>query len=333
MAARTRKRKRRHPATKAPKAKPATTPKPRERVRVAKPTPQKKAKAKAKTKTKVGKVGGSRPVKRRAPAAPSKPAPFPKRKPAAAIKPRRPAPPPVRKLSRNPEAVRSRRRRLEAKSAALGIAAAKAAKKAEQLARAKAARKKKKQLGRPLTDEERAASWLERIREHCAEVFSCALAITYPGGGHADLRDSHDQHLASQKRSHLWLAVGHYSSPDSDISYALLAEALMRVRDDLFLETRVGPDRLTQIRIVFHDPDSKRTESDSVVSKIGGYEYVISDMIGELTGSDVDNPDADSLAARYENTVVPQFYVFFSSEMVRFQKVAFGPKTQEVKLR
>ena len=272
------------------------------------------------------KVGRSRPVKRRAPAAPSKPAPFPKRKPAA-VKPRRPA------LSRNPEAVRSRKRRLEAKSIADGLAIAALAKKNERLARAKAARKKKQQLGRPLTDEERAASWLERIREHCAAVFSCALAITYPGGGHADLRDSNDQHLASQKRSHLWLAVGHYSSPDSDISYALLAEALMRVRDDLFLETRVGPDRLTQIRIVFHDPDSKRTESDSVVSKIGGYEYVISDMIGELTGSDVDNPDADSLAARYENTVVPQFYVFFSSEMVRFQKVSFGPKTQEVRLR
>jgi hypothetical protein len=129
-----------------------------------------------------------------------------------------------------------------------------------------------------------------------------------------------------------WLIVGRFD-PQEPIGYQTLAHALRVVYDDIPLEAAIGPQRLSQIRIVFADATSDRSEGDSVVSKIGAYEYILSDMIEELVGSDWEAPDEDSLAGRYKETSVPAFYLFFSSQSTSYKDVSPGGKTIGIKVR
>jgi len=145
-----------------------------------------------------------------------------------------------------------------------------------------------------------------------ADAFDVDLSITEAGGGHADLTGA----KAAQERRTPWLIVGRFD-PRQELDYATLAHGLYAVKNDLLIEAAVHPQRLSQIRVVFHDPNSKRGESDSVLSKIGPWEFVISDLVGELVGESWESPTEDSLAARYDQTTVPMFYVFFAAEIVK----------------
>jgi hypothetical protein len=113
-----------------------------------------------------------------------------------------------------------------------------------------------------------------------------------------------------------WLAVGRYD-PQEPIGYADLAHALNLVRVDLTLEAAIHPQRLSQIRVVYADPEAIRGEGDSIVSKIGAWEFIIAELVREIGG--VDDEDEEALARRYQATKIPMFYIYFSSEIVRFK--------------
>lgn len=270
-----------------------------------------------------------------------------------------PKPKPPHRLSASPEAKRARARRRElarllavqAKldeqrrlhrnalararyAEAKAIADAAEAQRQERLVqaaqkRAQAKAAKRAGIKRPPPDERQLAiGWLEAIRARVAHVFACSLDITEAGGGHAEL-EGKDAQLASGTP---WLVVGRFD-PQEAIDYQTLAHALREVADDVLLEAQIHPQRLSQIRVVFSDPDAKRGEGDSVVSKIGAWEFILGDLIGELVGSDMESPDEDSLAGRYDETTVPQFYIFFSSTVTRYVSAAPWAKTQTVRIK
>ncbi len=113
-----------------------------------------------------------------------------------------------------------------------------------------------------------------------------------------------------------WLIVGRYDAQEP-IGYLELADALSRVRDDLGLEIAINPTRLSQIRVVYHDPHGHHYEGDSIVSKTGAWEFIVSDLIGELVGTGAE--DEDALAVRYAETSVPRFYIYFSASLVDYK--------------
>lgn len=107
-----------------------------------------------------------------------------------------------------------------------------------------------------------------------------------------------------------WLVVGRFDFVRGELHYAGLFQILSAWRDDLILEARIHPQRLSQIRIIYSDPASKRGEGDSIVSSIGAWEIVISELAHET-----DPSDEDSLSSRYKHTVVRSLYVYFSGRL------------------
>ncbi len=163
-------------------------------------------------------------------------------------------------------------------------------------------------------------------------MFAVSLDITYPGGGAANLVEDQGPDAAALASSALWLVVGRFDPHDA-VGYQDLARGLVRVADDFLLEADINPDRLSQIRIVFADMHSTRGEGDSVVSRIGAWTFTIADIITELVGSDIDNPDEDSLAGRYRESTIPKFYIYFSTETQVYTSAAPWARTATVSLR
>ncbi len=253
-------------------------------------------------------------------------------KPAPRARAKRPAPPAnkrprlkrARVLSREPEAVRSRTRRAEAKLAELAAkdrknaqarkrradaravaeaAALEAARKREGQ-RAKRQRKKKPPSipGRTTLDE--AIAWLEYMRNEAAHLYPISLEVTNAEPG----------------AKTPWLVVGRFDLIDA-VSYSELGEIFQLWADDLALEVMIHPERLSQIRIVYTDPNDPRGSSDSIVSSIGAWQYVVADLVGDLIG--VGEDDEDSLAVRYANTKIGTFFVYFAPDLVTYNVV--GP--------
>lgn len=277
-----------------------------------KPTGGGTSRGRTRTRDSQAKVSPKKParVKPRVPA--------PKARAAVVKKPKPKLPP----LSKHPEAARSRRRR--------GLARER--ERVEELKREEQNRKRRerrKARKTPPDEVTLARGWLEMIRERIAQIFAVSMTVTYAAGGSADLTDPDAIELASNS---LWLIVGRYDC-DETVNYQILARALQHVADDLFIEAAVHPDRLSQLRIVFIDPASGRHASDMVLSKIGAWAFVLGDIVGELVGADFETPTEGSLAAKYQATTVPTFYIFFSREMVRHTTAAPFMKTQEIKLR
>jgi len=280
-----------------------------------------------KQKARQSKVSGKKPraVKRRPPAPAAKPKP-PTAKPT---KPKKLAP-----RSQHPEAIRSRKRRALEREARR---AAEEKRKRRALERKQQARKRKKPTKRKRERRERrerderelAADWLEMIRLRIAEVFPVELTITYPGGGAAR---PEDRDRESDAGPNPWMTVGRFD-PGEGIDYQALAIALSLVESDLVIEAAVNPARLSQIRIMFDDPNSKRGEGGDVLSHIGAWTFVLGDAIGDLVGADAQDPTEGSLAARYSETMVPTFYIFFARTLVEHRTAWPGVRTQEVKLR
>lgn len=266
-----------------------------------------KAKAKAKPAAKV------KPAK---PAA--KPAPAPKKRAPAN---KRPTLPKARVYSRTSEAIRSRARRAEAKQAELDARERKNAQArkrradaralAEAEAQRKAAqrkpRKPRKGKGAPPTRaDERglAIDWLEYMRNTAASLHPISLDVV-------------DAELGATTP---WLVVGRFDLLEP-LGYQAIAEIFQLWADDLILEAMVNPQRLSQIRIVYVDPKDPRGASDSIVSSVGAWEFVISDLIGDLIGSGDD--DEDALAVRYAATAVGTFFVYFAPTLIGYNVV--GP--------
>ncbi len=199
-----------------------------------------------------------------------------------------------RRPSRSAAAVRARRRRREERGIRDQLIAERAERR--ELDRERAREKK---LGLPPDERRLAIGWLSQIRNVIAGVFPCSLDFTSPEAGARTP----------------WIIVGKYE-PQVPIGYQDLAQALVSVASDLGLETDINPQRLSQIRIVYSDPRARRGEGDSIVSKIGAWEYIIADLVSEIVGSGPD--DEDSLAVRYQETSVPKFYVYFSSTIVDY---------------
>lgn len=203
-----------------------------------------------------------------------------------------------RKLS--PAAVeRARRRRLDRRGIADQLQYER-----EERDRLRAERRRERDRGAPPDPTRLAISWLEEIRNVVAGVAFCSLDLTSPEPGARTP----------------WLIVGRYTFVDP-VDYLTLAAAVRLLRDDITLEATIGPQRLSQIRIVYRDPQSRRGEGDSIVSKTGAWEFVVSDLLGELVGAGLD--DEDSLAVRYKETTVPVMYVYFAPDLVPYNVRVF----------
>jgi len=169
----------------------------------------------------------------------------------------------------------------------------------EERARLRAAQRRERAQGLPPDLTRPAISWLEQIRNVIAGVAFCSLDLTSPEPGARTP----------------WLIVGRYTFAQP-VDYRTLADAVRQLRNDVALEVTIGPQRLSQIRIVYRDPRGRRGEGDSIVSKTGAWEFVISDLLGELVGAGPE--DEDSLAVRYAETMVPILYVYFAADLVPY---------------
>jgi hypothetical protein len=118
-----------------------------------------------------------------------------------------------------------------------------------------------------------------------------------------------------------WLAVGRFDFTEGAPSYEEFGGMFYELANDLILEATIHPDRLSQIRIIYSDPNSDRGEGDSIVSQIGAWQFVVSDIEGEILGGGPD--DEGALAVRYAETKVLTWYVYFSSEL--FDHKVVGP--------
>ena len=111
----------------------------------------------------------------------------------------------------------------------------------------------------------------------------------------------------------------------------LIGEMLERIAADDILSARIDPTRVSQIRIIFLDPDARPGKGGgSFVSAIGAWDFIVGDLIGEILGGGDD--DDLSLAARYEQTKIPSMYVYFSSDTRTYTTAPGFLKTQTVKL-
>jgi hypothetical protein len=269
-----------------------------------------------------------------------------KTKPKAKAKPRKPAKsaprrrkpslPRARPLSKHPEAIRSRQRRqaqkpkprkrareTRAQLERRAIREAEAAERAGLAGRPKIAPERKgrprKRKGRkapkpapPTRAEllELAIGWLEALRDLAATVVETSLDVT-----------DTERDLVARERGRgraPWLAVGRFEFLDEGMSYERLGEVLEAWSSDLVLEAAIHPDRMSQIRIIYEDPNERRGDGDDFISQIGAWPFVLSDILREVvgTGGISEDADVDALANRYANSIIPRCYVYFSSELV-----------------
>ena len=219
-----------------------------------------------------------------------------------------------RRLSRHPEAVRSRRRRAQQRAIRDQLTFER-----EEREERRRRRARERRAGAP---DERllAVDWLWRVRDDVAKVFPCSLSMTE--GVRSDAGDEDgDADGAVRQRENMratWLVVGKLT-PVTPVSYLELAHALARVRDDFLLEAAVNPQRVSQVRVSYEDPRGRRGEGDTIVSKLGAWEFVVSELVFELVGGGgADGFDPDSLAARYAETRVTAFYVYFGGQILRW---------------
>lgn len=320
------KRKRKAAATKPKKA---TRPSSRERkTKPAKTKTKTKPKAASKKAPPAVKTGGAprkhpKPTARKARATkaygkPKRSVKQPPRKPPAKP-PARPAKPPKprevkgwqRGPSHHPEAVRSRKRRavagLTPKQIAArrraaekrGIADALAAEREEKRQRRNARARQRRQKAAAITPAARlrtsAEGWLEYIRDAIARQFPISVEIA-PGAGKADREP--------------WIVIGRYDFIDP-VSYEELGDCFRLLRDDYALEASIHPERMSLIRVKYHDPNEKRGEGDRYIS-FGPAPW--NHVIGEAAG-DVIDAGEDSLAERYADTSITTFFVYFSANL------------------
>jgi len=276
----------------------------------AKPTAIKKRPRKVakKTPARTVKPSGRKPTTRRAttkePArkklpkkprrvkAPSKPLRTPRRsRVKAPPAPRRP------KLSQHPDAVRARRYRREKKAIAEALEVERQERLERRRERDRERRKRQKGIiSGPASPSQLARGWLEAIRDHCAELVPTSLEVT-----------TEDPHTRG-----VWIAVGRYDFHEP-VSYLGLGDILEHVLADDILSARINPNRLTQIRVLFVDPNAReRSGPGSYLSKISAWEFALGDLIGEVLGGGAS--DEMSLAVRYDSSRIPAMYVYFSSE-------------------
>ncbi len=145
-----------------------------------------------------------------------------------------------------------------------------------------------------------------------ASVFRVSLSTTEAVSSD---RDDEGLELPDRQRENMrtpWLAIGRYD-PQQPIGYLDLARAFDLVRGDLTLEAVIHPQRLSQIRVVYADPEAVRGEGDSIVSKMGSWEFIIAELVREIGG--VDDDDEEALARRYQATRIPVFYIYFSAQI------------------
>lgn len=163
--------------------------------------------------------------------------------------------------------------------------------------------------GQPVDERTRAIGWLGDLRDAAAEVFPCSLDVT-------------EAEVGARAP---WLVVGKLTFVDQ-ISYAELGAVLGRWESDVILEASIHPQRVSQIRVMYDDPNDKRGTGSSTLVKLGAWAFVVSELRFELIGSAEGNAldiDEDALSTRYKDTTTQTMYVYFSSEIVAWRSV-FG---------
>ncbi len=143
-------------------------------------------------------------------------------------------------------------------------------------------------------------------------MFRCSLSTTeaVESDKEDEGREKPDRQRENMRMP--WLVVGRYE-PQEPIGYADLAQVLGTMESDLVLEALIHPQRLSQIRVVYADPNAIRGEGDSIVSKIGAWEFIVGELAREIGG--ISDDDEQALARRYQATKIPMFYIYFSTEI------------------
>jgi hypothetical protein len=233
-------------------------------------------------------------VKRKAPPVRAKPAP--KRKP---------------KLSRHPDAVRARKYRAERRAVAEALAAEREQRLAARRERAKARRAAGKRP--PPSEAELAVGWLERIRDDAAEIAPTSLELVGHNPGDPNL----------------WIRVGRFDFFEGQ-DYETMGAVLEHLSNDIELEAMIHPMRLSQIRIGYHDPNARHRESDGTISSIGPWSFILGELTGEIAGGGAE--DENALAVRYDQSVISEWWVYFSSDIRNYQTVVPGQRTATIPL-
>jgi hypothetical protein len=281
----------------------------------AKRPPARTVKPSGRRPTTIKRAAAKEPAKKRLPTKPRRVKPAPAKKPTRRSKRPRAGPteltlarPPA--LSRHPDAVRARKYRREKKAIAEALEIERQEKLAARRERDRARRKKGETT--PISDRELARGWLEAIRDHCARVAATTLEITTDD---------------PQTRG-TWIAVGRYDFLE-DVSYADVGEMLERVLADDILSARINPNRLSQIRILFLDPDAReRSGAGTFVSRIAAWEFAVGDMIGEILGGSAS--DEHSLAVRYDASKIPSLYIYFGASTQIWKTAGAFAKTATI---
>jgi hypothetical protein len=220
-----------------------------------------------------------------------------------------------RRLSQTPSAIRARTYRANQRA----IAEALEGKRQDRLERRRLRRKflqwkAKIEAGRAKTPK-LAIGWLERIRADASEIEHCSLALVRHNVGDPNL----------------WMVVGRFDF-DGPVDYQTMGTVLERLMDNYELAQDIGTQRLSQIRILYHDPRARRNEADGTISKIAGWLFCLGDLVGEIIGGG--EGDEGALAERYEQTGIKTFYVYFSKIVSKaFTEVPWAAKTTTVRIR
>lgn len=330
-------------------AKPKRKTKPKAERARAKPKAKSKAKpagsrsGRSGSKSKSKKAPAAKPVVAKSVAAklPAKPV---KLRPAQALRGVKKL---ARVLSEHPEAIRSRQRRADAKPRPRkpkrteraarerrGLADAELAAKLGLSGQPHIAPKKprgpgsKKQKPPRVQDlpidqlRELAVGWLETLRDIAAGITPTSLDVTDPSGREMIAPEVAGAPSRPRGRGRAvgrrpWLVVGRFEFLAA-IGYETVGEVLSAWRDDFALEVAIHPDRLSQIRIVYEDPNERRSDGDDFIAQIGAWAYVTQELVREVIGSGgvVTDDDQRALMARYAQSIVPRMYVYFSPDLM-----------------
>ena len=149
--------------------------------------------------------------------------------------------------------------------------------------------------------QEREGALATRARAQGGRRFGTSVGSPSPGWrrsappsrGWSGARSTSRTRRPARARCGCWWAASHRRTR-SDTSKP--ARALQIVRDDVELEKAIDPQRLSQIRVVYRDPRGVAARR-LIVSKIGAWEFIVSDLVFELVGMGPN--DGDALAVRY----------------------------------
>lgn len=118
--------------------------------------------------------------------------------------------------------------------------------------------------------------------------------------------------VVAEAQRAVWLAVGRIDFAHA-LNYLELSNLVARWEADAIAEILIGADRISQLRVIFHDPAWRGKAGNTFLSEMGPWMFLLGAMRGELA----------DLGERYTKTTVPTVYIYFSAQHQNFFRI--GP--------